>query len=66
MSLPQVAVEKRTVTGFTTALMLVGGLLAYMQLGQLEDPEFTVKKVVVTTRYPGASAEEVELFYRRI
>lgn len=61
MSLAQVAVEKRTVTGFTTFLLLAGGLLAYTQLGQLEDPEFTVKSAVVTTSYPGATAEEVEL-----
>ncbi|NQT12353.1 MAG: efflux RND transporter permease subunit, partial [Planctomycetes bacterium] len=61
MSLAKVAVEKKTVTGFTTFLLLAGGLMAYTQLGQLEDPEFTVKSAVVTTSYPGATAEEVEL-----
>jgi multidrug efflux pump subunit AcrB len=32
-----------------------------MKLGQLEDPEFTVKTAMVMTTYPGASAAEVEL-----
>ncbi len=61
MSLPNFAIGKRTVTAFTTALLLVSGVFAYTQLGQLEDPEFTVKTAVITTTYPGASAEEVEL-----
>ena len=61
MSLAAIAVEKRTVTTFATFLFLIGGALAYTQLGQLEDPEFTVKTAVVTTMYPGATAEEVEL-----
>lgn len=29
-------------------------------MGRLEDPEFTIKTVVVVTLYPGASAEEVD------
>ena len=61
MSLAKVAIEKKTVTGFATVLLLVSGLFAFTQLGQLEDPEFTVKTAVVSTAYPGASAEEVEL-----
>ncbi len=61
MSIAKIAVEKKTVTVFATFVLLVGGLFSYSQLGQLEDPEFTVKTAVVTTTYPGASAEEVEL-----
>ena len=40
---------------------LVSGVIAYGQLGQAEDPDFTLKIVVVSTLWPGASAEEVEL-----
>lgn len=61
MSLAKYAVEKSTITWFTLLLLIVGGIGAYFGLGQLEDPEFTVKTAVVTTPYPGASAEEVEL-----
>jgi multidrug efflux pump subunit AcrB len=55
------AVQKRTVTVFATAVLLVGGIVSYKGLGKLEDPEFTVKTAVVTTTYPGATADEVEL-----
>jgi multidrug efflux pump subunit AcrB len=61
MSLARISIEKRVVTGFTTAVLLVGGMLAFTQLGQLEDPEFTVKTASIVTTYPGASAAEVEL-----
>ncbi len=61
MSLAQTAIEKKTVTYFAVFLMTLGGVASYFQLGQLEDPEFTVKTAVVTTFYPGASPEEVEL-----
>lgn len=61
MSLPAKAIEKRTFTIFSTVILLLAGCASYFGLGQLEDPEFTIKNAVVTTSYPGASAEEVEL-----
>ncbi len=61
MSIAQFCVEKKTVTGFTTVVLLVAGLVAFFQLGKLEDPEFSIKSATVTTTYPGASAAEVEL-----
>ena len=61
MSLAAFAVEKKAVTYFATAIMVVAGFLAYKTLGQLEDPDYTVKTAVITTPYPGASPEEVEL-----
>ena len=61
MSLARLAIEKRAVSYFAIALMAIGGTLSFFQLGWLEDPEFTVKVAAITTQYPGASAEEVEL-----
>jgi len=61
MSLASAAIANRTFTGFATGLVLVAGLYSFFQLGQLEDPAFTIKNAVVTASYPGASAEEVEL-----
>ena len=61
MSLTAVAVENRAVTYFVVVLLTAAGLTSFFGLGQLEDPEFTVKTAVITTPYPGASAEEVEL-----
>ncbi len=60
MSLAEVAIKKKTFTYFVVALFTVGGIVSFFQLGQLEDPEFTVKTAVVVTFYPGATPVEVE------
>jgi multidrug efflux pump subunit AcrB len=41
------------------AMAVMGGFIAYLNLGRLEDPEFTIKQALIITPYPGASAEEV-------
>jgi len=61
MELAKIAVEKRAVTYFAVFLILIVGTASYFQLGQLEDPDFTVKTAMVVTQYPGASPKEVEL-----
>ena len=61
MQLAKIAVEKKAVTYFTVFLILVAGVASYFRLGQLEDPDFTVKTALVITQYPGASPTEVEL-----
>ncbi|MGR8950467.1 MAG: efflux RND transporter permease subunit [Gammaproteobacteria bacterium] len=61
MSIAATAVEKRAVTYFGTILVVLAGIASYFSLGQLEDPDFTVKTAVVATPYPGASPTEVEL-----
>ena len=61
MNLGVVSVKNDRVVYFAMLLILVGGWIAYEQLGRLEDPEFTIKEALVITPYPGASAEEVAL-----
>ena len=61
MNLAKIAIEKKAVTYFTVFLLLIGGVMSYFQLGQLEDPDFTIKTAVILTPYPGASPKEVEL-----
>ncbi|MEO1080292.1 MAG: efflux RND transporter permease subunit [Pseudomonadota bacterium] len=61
MSLAESAVRNRSVTYFASFLLMATGFASFFQLGQLEDPDFTIKTAKITTLYPGASAEEVEL-----
>ncbi len=61
MNLAALSIEKRAITYFGILLITAGGMFSYLQLGQLEDPEFSVKTAAITTTYPGASAEQVEL-----
>ncbi|MCY1721291.1 efflux RND transporter permease subunit [Prolixibacteraceae bacterium Z1-6] len=41
--------------------VLFGGLIAYNNIGKLEDAEIPIKSAMVITVYPGATAHEVEL-----
>ncbi len=61
MNLTAVALEKRALTYFVIFLVAAAGIASFFSLGQLEDPEFTVKTAVISTAYPGASPEEVAL-----
>lgn len=61
MNLADIAIRNRAITCFGALLVLAGGMFSYLQLGQLEDPEFTVKTAAIVTTYPGADAEQVEL-----
>jgi len=61
VNLAKIAIEKKTVSYFVTFLLVVGGIASFFSLGQLEDPEFSIKTAVIVTKYPGASAAEVEL-----
>jgi multidrug efflux pump subunit AcrB len=54
-----VSVQNSRVVFVAMFLVLVGGLVAYQQMGRLEDPEFTIKEALIITPYPGASGEEV-------
>ncbi len=61
MSITEYAIKNKAVSYLFIAIVGLGGIASYFILGQLEDPVFTIKKAIVVTPYPGASAYEVEL-----
>jgi len=60
MNIAESFIQNKVISWMVTIILLVGGILAYMSLSRLEDPEFTVKDAVIVTQYPGASPEQVE------
>lgn len=60
MKLVKYFLQKKAVTILLLVLVLVGGLLAYVKMGKLEDAPFTIKQALVLTPYPGASPREVQ------
>ena len=61
MNLTEFAIKNKVLTYFVVALLVVGGIASFFQLGQLEDPDFTIKKALIVTQYPGANPQDVEL-----
>jgi multidrug efflux pump subunit AcrB len=54
------AVRHRSLTGFLVVLLLLAGGFSYLKLGRAEDPSFTIKVMVVTAAWPGATAQEMQ------
>ncbi|WP_052050051.1 efflux RND transporter permease subunit [Leptolyngbya sp. KIOST-1] len=50
----------------TVILIVAGGLSAYQSLPRQEDPELVSRVAVITTAFPGASAERVEALVTRV
>ncbi len=59
MNIGEFSVRNNRILFAAMLMVLVGGAVAYQNLGRLEDPEFTIKEALIITPYPGASAEEV-------
>lgn len=60
MDIAQFSIKRATTSWLLLLILLIGGSVALFELGRLEDPEFTLKKAMVITSYPGASAQQVE------
>ncbi|GGC66710.1 efflux RND transporter permease subunit [Chelatococcus reniformis] len=54
------AVRHQALILFLIVILGVGGLISYQRLGRAEDPSFTIKVVVVTAIWPGATAQEMQ------
>ncbi|WP_369856017.1 efflux RND transporter permease subunit [Candidatus Thalassolituus haligoni] len=59
-NLSRIAVRESSVTLFFITLSLVAGLYAFTSLGRAEDPDFTVRVMMVTVLWPGAAADELQ------
>jgi len=60
MDIAQYFIKNKTSSWLVTLLLLIGGISAFLQIGKLEDPAFTIKQAVITVSYPGASPIQVE------
>ncbi|HUG26310.1 efflux RND transporter permease subunit [Piscinibacter sp.] len=59
INLSEWALKHQQMVVFLLLLLSVAGIFAYGQLGQKEDPEFTVKTMVVQAYWPGSSAQQM-------
>jgi multidrug efflux pump len=55
------ALRHQSFIAYLIAVFTLGGFLAYLTLGRAEDPAFTIKTMIVSAEWPGATAREMEL-----
>lgn len=54
------AVRERAITLFLIIAVTAAGIYAFLNLGRAEDPPFTIKQMVITAAWPGATAQEMQ------
>jgi multidrug efflux pump subunit AcrB len=59
-NLSALAVRERAVTLFFIILSVAAGVYAFLSLGRAEDPAFTVRVMMVSAIWPGATTEEMQ------
>lgn len=59
LNLAEWAIRHRQIVYFFIISILIGGIWSYFHLGRSEDPSFTIRQMVVTAAWPGATAEEI-------
>ena len=60
MNLSEIAMRYRPVVLTLTAMLTVWGAITFFSMPRREDPEFTIRTCVVSTRWPGAPTVKVE------
>ena len=60
-NLSALALRYPQVSLFALLVIAIAGTLAFMRLGQREDPDFTFRAMVIRTIWPGATTEQVDL-----
>mgnify|MGYP001160721634 CR=1 FL=1 len=53
------ALRHRSLVWYFMVAFMAAGLYSYLQLGRQEDPDFTIKTMVIQAQWPGASPEEM-------
>ncbi len=59
-NLTEWSLNHRQLIWFIIFMTAVAGAYAYQGMGRMEDPNFTIRKMIVAVGWPGASAVEVE------
>jgi len=60
MSLSALAVKYKPIVLSIVAMLMAWGTITFFSMPRREDPEFTIRVCVISTVWPGASAEKVE------
>ena len=54
------SLNNRVLVWYFIIITAIGGVFAYVKLGRMEDPTFTIRQMVVSAVWLGASAEEMQ------
>lgn len=61
-NLTEVSLKHKNLIWYFIIVITLGGIFAFQNLGRMEDPAFTIRQMIVSATWPGATAKEVSEF----
>jgi multidrug efflux pump len=59
-NLAEWALNHKQLLCYFIAVILIGGLFSYQNLGRMEDADFTIRQMIITASWPGSTARQME------
>lgn len=59
-NLSELALKNKVLVWYFIIIVAIAGVFSYMKLGRMEDPAYTVRQMVVTVAWPGATAQQMQ------
>ena len=59
-NLTEVSLKNKALVWYFIIITAIGGIFCYNKLGRMEDPQFTIRQMVISAAWPGASADEMQ------
>ena len=59
-NLTEVSLKNRNLVWYFIVVIFLAGIFSYTKLGRMEDPSFTIRQMVVSVAWPGATATQME------
>ncbi|WP_423902173.1 efflux RND transporter permease subunit [Colibacter massiliensis] len=59
-NLTEVSLKNKALVWYFIIMIALAGIFSYLKLGRMEDPAYTVRQMVVTVAWPGATAKQME------
>ena len=60
VNLTALCLRYRSITAYLILCVFFSGIFAYAQLGRMENPDFTIRQMVVSVAWPGATAPQMQ------
>lgn len=60
LNLTRWALNHKTLMYYFMIVIMLAGVLSYVRLGRMEDPDFTIRQMIVQVNWPGATARQIE------
>ncbi|MDQ0203690.1 efflux RND transporter permease subunit [Pectinatus haikarae] len=59
-NLTELSLKNKDLVWYFIITVIVAGIFSYSRLGRMEDPAFTIREMVVSVSWPGATAKQME------